>query len=315
MADEPARHPLHLRRRPGHAGPLERHDDQAGQDAAAHAGHPLGRAVPRHHDDGVVPARAGASQALQVELPHARGEIADLLADPRRQIGVHDGGQPLAGRHPRLPQKDIGPLARRRQFGVAFAVEQHRSAQVAPGHARGPAVQIDSVQVRRHRLRRLGRAQGEDVHLPRRQRHRPVREDQGLVFRLQLDRLGRHAETHMARHRATVCAADDVVVAASLHHHAGRLNCPLARPPRLAHVGDQRRIHEGPDHGVTVEDIIDRQPPVLTRHRHLRRRLDVPGAGRRRRGAGGQQDGGCNGRRGQDFQTHEEQSPTVNGAA
>ncbi len=315
MGDEPAGDPLHLGRRPGHAGPFERHDDQAGQDAAAHAGHPLGRAVPRHHDHRIVAARTGPPQALQVELAHARGEVADLLADPGRQIGVHDRGQPLARRHPRLSQQDIGPLARRRQFGVALAIEQHRTVQVAPGHARRPAVQIDAVEVRRHRLRRLGRAQSEDVHLPRRQGHRPVREDQGLVFRLQLDRLGRHAETDMARHGAAVRAADDVVMAASLHHHARRLDRPLARPPRLAHLRDQGRVHEGPDHGVAVEDIVNCQPPVLARHRHLRRRLDVPGAGRRAGGAGGQQGddrkGGCR----QGFQTHEEQSPTRNGAA
>ncbi|MNV22394.1 hypothetical protein D3C71_1133640 [compost metagenome] len=157
VADEPARAFQHLLSGIQHADALEIHDDQARQDAAAHTGQTLGRAVPADHDGRGLAADAGCPKAAQVVVPDMGGEVADLLADPRRQVGVYDRGQPLAGRHPRLAQQDVGALPRRGQIGLPLAVEQHRPGRVAPSDGRGPSFQIDAVQFGGHDLGRLDR--------------------------------------------------------------------------------------------------------------------------------------------------------------
>ncbi|MNQ92273.1 hypothetical protein D3C85_1076920 [compost metagenome] len=107
VTDEPARTLQHLLAGVEHADALELHDDQAGQDAAPHAGKARGRTVPTDHDGRSLAAYAGRAEAAEVVVVDARREAADLLADPGRQVGVDDGRQPLAGRHPRLPQQDV----------------------------------------------------------------------------------------------------------------------------------------------------------------------------------------------------------------
>ncbi|MNE34878.1 hypothetical protein D3C80_1286160 [compost metagenome] len=224
-----------------------------------------------------------------------RGEAANLLADPRWQVGVDDRGQPLARRDPRLTQQDIGTLGRGRQVDATLTVEQHRSSRIAPGDGRRTTVQIDAVQVGGHGLSRLDRRQGEDVELPRRQGHSPIREAQSSVFRLQLHRLGPDREADMTRHGAAVQAADHVVVSAPLHDDAGRVDGPLGRPPRLAHVRHQGRIHESPDRRVAIEDIVRRPPIAVARDLDARRGPRIPCPRRKRRGGAGGQGGGQNG--------------------
>ena len=299
MADKPARtlHDFGLGR--GHAPALERHDDQARQDAAAHAGHAFRRSVPGHHDDGRIAAGARRAEAVAVIVTDTRRKAPDLLADPRRKIGVHDGRQSVARRDRRLAQQDVAALVHRGQFVAAAPIEQDGPVLVPPRHTRRAAIQPDPVQVVRHLLGRLGRRQGENVQLPRRQGHRAIGEQQGRILGLKIHRLRSHAEADFARHGTAVRAADDVVMAASLHDDAGRLDRPLARPPGLARILFQRRILEGPDRHVAPEAVVDVQVIAVARHRHLgsafllkgrRRRHGPSGAGAAHQGES--QDGG-----------------------